>query len=292
MVKSMTGYGKSINHLTGRDLVIYIKALNSKGLDINLKTSGNFKEVEIQIRDKISSKLLRGKIDVQIIFETPHSNSKLKINKPLLKEYFKDIDSIKSDLNISTEGLLSTLLKMPNVLMEETEHTLNKAEVDFIFTHLNSALLEVEEFRKKEGHNLAADVVQNIGHIKDLLKEIEKIEKDRFKRIRARIKKDLHNIIDSSVIDHNRFEQELIYYLEKLDISEEKVRLSSHCDYFFEVVNSDEPMKGKKLGFISQEIGREINTIGSKANDKDIQKFVVQMKNELEKIKEQVANIL
>ncbi len=291
MIKSMTGYGKAECELKDRKVIIEIKSLNSKNLDIYTKIPGIYREKELEIRNIISKKLLRGKVEFVLYYEISDDNKATTINSEVVKKYFEQLKSIASDLNIETsEQLLQMAIRLPDTLNTERDE-IDENDWDTIQKTIINALDQLDEFRIQEGQYLKEDIVKRIKIIDDSKNEITPFEVKRTEKIKEKLKESLNKVIDEKDYDKNRFEQELIYYLEKLDITEEKVRLTNHCNYFIEMINEPES-NGKKLGFISQEIGREINTIGSKANDSDIQKFVVLMKDELEKIKEQMLNIL
>jgi uncharacterized protein (TIGR00255 family) len=291
MIKSMTGYGIASAELKEKKLNVEIRTLNSKQLDMNLKICRLYKEKESDIRSVISKELERGKIDLAVYFENNEDVSNFTINKTLFQKYYEELKSISAETkNESPSDLFAIAIKMPDVITTGSQELSNEEWKDFMNV-LNNALKQVNEFRIHEGEILGNDIKKRINLILHLLKEIEPYEKTRLNTIRERIKKNLEELIGVDKTDKNRFEEELIYYLEKIDITEEKVRLKKHCDFFIETIKQPEA-NGRKLNFISQEIGREINTIGSKANDADMQKFVVQMKDELEKIKEQLLNIL
>jgi len=291
MLKSMTGFGKATKSSNNKTLVIEIKSLNSKLLDLNIKSAILYREKESEIKNIISKKLVRGKIDLQITVEYIGDEIATTINQNIVKNYYKQLSDIAKDLNISiSESSLQAIIRMPDVITTPNI-TLNKEDINLLYSTLDEALNKIDEFRIQEGKITETDLTNNILNIEKLLSKVEEPEKQRIEKIKNRIKNNLDELIDKSKIDENRFEQELIFYIEKLDISEEKVRLANHCKYFLETMNTKES-QGKKLGFISQEIGREINTLGSKANDTTIQKIVIQMKDNLEKIKEQILNIL
>jgi uncharacterized protein (TIGR00255 family) len=291
MIKSMTGYGKTFAEFEGKKLCVEIRTLNSKQLDINLRITRLYKEKESEIRSVVSKELERGKIDVAIYFENNEEVSNLSINKKLLLKYFEELKAISVEANNSAStDHFALALRMPDVMSTGSQE-LNVEEWKMFLTLLGEALRQVTEFRSHEGEILGTDMKARIHLILKLLKDLEPYEKKRMDNIRQRIQKNLEELIGVEKINQNRFEEEVIYYLEKIDVTEEKVRLKKHCDYFIETMKQPEA-NGRKLGFVSQEIGREINTIGSKANDADIQKLVVQMKDELEKIKEQLLNIL
>ncbi len=291
MLKSMTGYGKSVCELENKKITIEIKSLNSKQLDVNARIPSHYKSKEIFLRNEISKKLVRGKVDISIFVETINSTDAPKINQSVVKNYYEQLHNISSDLNITYDSnILSDIIGLPDVLKVEKK-TLEQEEWNTVFEKIKVAIDECDEFRIQEGNALEKDIIKRIYNINNLLSEVDVFENQRIDKIKKRIYNNLNEFVDTEKIDNNRFEQEIIYYLEKIDITEEKVRLNNHCNYFLETANSEDPI-GKKLGFISQEIGREINTLGSKANNADIQKLVIQMKDELEKIKEQVLNVL
>jgi uncharacterized protein (TIGR00255 family) len=295
MIKSMTGYGKALCEFSGRKITIEIKSLNSKAFDLNLKLPGVLREKEMELRNRLSQRLERGKIDIFTTSESNGESLKFGINKAIAKRYQEELKSLQVELGEEDmPGLLPIILKMPDVIQSGREE-LSEEDADKILVAVNQAVELLDEFRIKEGEILEADFRQRIDLILGFLIAIEPLEKERTLFIREKLRREFRNMSESEnqsgIIDENRFEQELIFYLERLDITEEKVRLKKHCDFFLDTM-TDENGQGKKLGFIVQEIGREINTIGSKANDAGIQKFVVQMKDELEKIKEQLLNIL
>ncbi len=290
MIKSMTGFGKAECELKDRKIIIEIKSLNSKNLDIYTKIPGIYREKELGIRNTISKVLLRGKVEFVLYYEIAEGNKATSINQDVVKNYYTQLKNIASDLNIETsEQLLQIATRLPDTLNTEREE-IDKNDWAKINETVLDALNQLDNFRIQEGEFLHKDIEQRIKTINQYKEEITPFEINRTEKIRTKLNESLSSLSDQE-IDKNRFEQELIYYLEKLDITEEKVRLTNHCNYFTEMINEPES-NGKKLGFISQEIGREINTIGSKANDSDIQKFVILMKDELEKIKEQMLNIL
>lgn len=287
----MTGYGKAECELKNRKVIIEIKSLNSKNLDIYTKIPGIYREKELEIRNIISKKLLRGKVEFVLYYEISDDNKATNINSEVVKNYYNQLKAIASELDIQTsELLLQMAIKMPDTLNTERD-SIDENDWSIINQTVVRALDQLDGFRIQEGEYLKSDIEKRIMLIDDSKKEITPFEVQRTEKIKEKLKESLNKLIDETDYDKNRLEQELIYYLEKLDITEEKVRLTNHCNYFIEMLNEPES-NGKKLGFIAQEIGREINTIGSKANDSDIQKIVVLMKDELEKIKEQMLNIL
>lgn len=287
----MTGFGKAQFEVNNKKITIEIKSLNSKQIDINTRTPALYREKDIIIRKELSEKLVRGKVDFNIYVENLGDESNSKINAAILKAYFNDLKTISADLNLAADhSTLQAALRLPDVVKTEYE-TLDEKEWETIFTNIQKALADINEFRIQEGKALEKDISGNVISIRNLLNEVEPFEKQRIENIRTRIKESLGSLKLNGTVDENRFEQEVIFYLEKLDINEEKVRLANHCKYFIETAKQD-GFTGKKLGFISQEIGREINTIGSKANETNIQHLVVQMKDHLERIKEQLLNVL
>lgn len=291
MIKSMTGFGKTKLETNNKVLNIEIRTLNSKQLDLNIRMPYLYKEKELGIRSLLGKELVRGKIDLSINIEQSSVDSVPELNNQLAAKYFSQLKELSKELNIETPAdPLSILMKMPEILTSSKEE-LNKEEWEDLLKGIKDSIVKVDEFRSQEGSHLNIDFVKRIKEIQDLLIQVEPFENARVPRIKERINTNLKNFVQDLSNDKNRLEQEMIFYLEKLDVTEEKIRLAKHCDYFLETLEL-ENNAGKKLGFISQEIGREINTLGSKANDADIQKIVVLMKDNLEKIKEQLLNIL
>lgn len=287
----MTGFGKSICELPTKKIHIEIKSLNSKQLDLNTRIPSNYREKELDIRSEIARRLQRGKVDVTIYAETMVPDKITKLNEQVIGDYYQQLKSISSKLGIENNtDFLRVIMPLPDTLKVETTET-DETEWDQIMLGINEAIESIDKFRLQEGKVLEAEIIQRTETIATLLNQIPLFEKLRLERIKSRIRESLSELIDKPKLDENRFEQELIYYIEKLDVTEEKVRLDNHITYFFETIKETEPM-GKKLGFITQEMGREINTLGSKANDTDMQRLVIQMKDELEKIKEQSLNVL
>lgn len=289
MIKSMTGFGKATKEFSDKTVNVEIRSLNSKGVDLSLRLSSMYREFELELRNDISKKLERGKIDLSIFVETKNQETPVDINIDLAKEYHKKLKTLAGELNENSHDLLSQILKLPDVLKSERKEA-NENEWKEIKSVIDLAIEGLNKFRDDEGKSIEKDFNERIKIIADCLEKIKELDKLRIDNIKKRIKGNITEIIGADKIDINRFEQELIYYVEKLDINEEKVRLKTHCDYFLKTMK--EPSGGRKLNFITQEIGREINTIGSKANDAEIQKLVVLMKDELEKIKEQTNNVL
>lgn len=290
MIRSMTGYGSSYAETAEKKITVELRSLNSKQTDINTKMPWYYKEKEIEIRSRISQGLKRGKADLTIYIDSMDEQNVPSLNEAAIKSYYNQLMDIAGQLYIENrEQLLSIIMRLPETLKTERQ-TISEEEWDMISGLLDQAISNLDEYRLDEGKSLEADLKKRIGLIEKYLEEVPQYEDKRIERIKERIENSLQQL-DNENIDMSRFEQEVLYYLEKLDINEEKVRLKKHCDYFMETIN-DENANGKKLGFISQEIGREINTLGSKANDVHIQKIVVRMKDELEKVKEQVLNVL
>ena len=281
----MTGYGKVVLELSTKTVRIEIRSLNSKSLDLNMRMPNEYRPKELELRKIIGSRLSRGKIDVSFYVDIEKSKNPTKINTPAVKNY---MDQLKNISNGTSLDFLKMAIKMPDSINAEKEE-IDEQEWSLITNGIEDTLKKIENYRKDEGEALYNDFSNHINSIKSLLKQAIDIDPDRIKKVRERLNKSVLDLKGN--IDQNRFEQELIYYIEKLDINEEKIRLDNHLDYFFETLNQNQS-NGKKLGFIAQEIGREINTLGSKANYAPLQKIVVQMKDELEKIKEQLLNVL
>ncbi|HNY15169.1 MAG TPA: YicC family protein [Bacteroidales bacterium] len=291
MIKSMTGFGKATAEIPQKKISIEIKSLNSKSLDLNARLPWLYKEKEAEVRNLISQKLDRGKIDLTINFDVLDNEIVPVINKNVVKNYYQQLKEIAGELKINADDqLLSTIMRLPDALKTEKPE-LDEEEWLLVREKLIEAVEQLDGYRIEEGKSIETDLTRAVGKILTLLKEVEGFEGDRIKKIRERLNASLAENVGTENIDKNRFEQEIIFYLEKLDINEEKVRLRKHCEYFLEKIASLPP-NGKILNFISQEIGREVNTIGSKANDASIQKLVVMMKDELERIKEQSLNVL
>jgi len=285
MIQSMTGFGKHVIQLPSKKITIEIKSLNSKSLDLNARMPSAYKEKELELRKTIASELVRGKVDFSLYVENTGSETSSVINEVVVRQYMKQLGAIAK---VDEAQLLEMAIRMPDAMKTERED-IDEDEFIAIEKALEEALKEINIFRSEEGQVLDNDFVARIGTIKTLLSEVEVLDIDRLQTIRERLEKAVTDLkVD---LDANRFEQELIYYLEKYDITEEKVRLNNHLDYFLATLKSDDS-NGRKLGFICQEIGREINTIGSKANFAPLQQVVVQMKDELEKVKEQMLNVL
>ncbi len=288
----MTGYGLAQLENDTYSISVELKSLNSKFLDTVIKLPKAFFDKEVEVKKLVTEKLERGKIAVNISYDRKDTEvARITFNKRLLKTYYEELRDIAIDLNAPTDGILQQVLEFPEVI--RTEEPKDKLEDDWnkVKDVLTAAMVKCEEFRVAEGTNLKNKLVVYVDKIETYLNKIQKLDPERHQAIKKRLEQHMEEIKSHEKYDQNRFEQEMIYYIEKLDISEEKVRLRSHLDYFLEVLSESES-QGKKLSFLSQEMGREINTIGSKANYAEIQKLVVGMKDELEKIKEQLQNIL
>jgi uncharacterized protein (TIGR00255 family) len=290
MLQSMTGFGRATGEWENKKITVEIRSLNSKQMDLNLKMPGLYKEKEIELRNFLAKELIRGKVDVCIFSESVSEDKNHIINKNLAHSYYQDLKTITEETGITGSDYLKIIMCMPDIMKAERQE-LKQAEWDYIMTLISQSVKEFEAYRKSEGQVLEQELIQRIGLILANLEETESLDVSRKENVRERIEKGLKEFVEKGSVDKNRFEQELIYYLEKLDITEEKVRLRLHCRYFIDTVSQGNS-EGRKLGFIAQEIGREVNTIGSKSNDASIQKLVVMMKDDLEKIKEQVLNIL
>lgn len=281
----MTGFGKSVVTLPGKKITIEIKSLNSKGVDLNVRIPSSLREKELSMRNHVAKTLKRGKIDLSVYVESTGGERSAQLNTPVIEAYMAQLKSIADGENVD---LLQMALRLPESIQTERE-TIDETTASAIMSGLEEAVGTLQDFRLTEGQALAQDFEQRIQTIGQLMETVKTKDQERIPSVRARLLKALEDL--AQTVDQNRFEQELVYYLEKYDITEETVRLSNHLKYFITTMNSDES-NGKKLGFITQEMGREINTIGSKANDASLQQLVVQMKDELEKIKEQVLNVL
>lgn len=292
MVKSMTGFGKTTVESGNKKIVVEIKSLNSKQLDLNLRMPNLYKEKEMEIRSMVKEQLDRGKVDMNIYFDNSESDKDVSINRSVVVQYFNQMLEISMQLGVEPDKseLLQTVMRFPDTLQVKAEE-LDEEEWARLKSGIEKALEEINKFRLQEGKALIKDITHRIELIQQLALQVPQFEGKRVEVIRQKLQEKMNEWADVKNIDQNRLEQEIIYYLEKLDITEEKVRLANHCKYFLETVEKEDA-PGRKIGFIAQEIGREINTMGSKANDHDIQKLVVKMKDELEKIKEQSLNVL
>lgn len=285
-MRSMTGFGKAEGEIAGKKLTIELRSLNSKGMDLNLRMPSAFKEMDGEMRKEISASLVRGKVDCNVSVENAGEQDSAVINKELAKKYLKELKELAEESGVTSNDLLSVVMRMPEVV-DAPKNELNDEDKAAILDLLRAAISDLNDFREKEGAELKQEFTLRITEIRSALTEVPKYENTRIDIVRERMRKALE---DLNGHDENRFEQELIFYIEKMDISEEKMRLLNHLGYFEETMLEDEP--GKKLGFIAQEIGREINTLGSKSYHADMQKLVIGMKDALEKIKEQILNTL
>jgi uncharacterized protein (TIGR00255 family) len=291
MIKSMTGYGKSIAETPQKKITVEIRSLNSKQLDLNTKVPWPYKEKELEIRNIISQLLERGKIDFSIYFDILEDEGIPVINKTIVKSYFRQLRELASEIEINIDDqIMPIIMRLPDSLKTE-KLEVPEDEWKTVKERIMESVNVLDLYRAEEGKSIEADLRKRVSGILESLAEVEKFEPGRIDKVREKLWTILSENNGTENIDKNRFEQELIFYLEKFDINEEKVRLKKHCEYFLETIDTPSP-NGKVLSFITQEIGREINTLGSKANDASIQKLVVRMKDELEKIKEQANNIL
>ena len=290
MIQSMTGFGKSEVTINELQINVEVKSLNSKFLDLSLKLPSAFKNLDLSIRSFVKEYLKRGKIEVMIHYEKKEASKKIIINKDQLINYYNQLSEVSNELKLKIDSdLIGYALKLPEVIQHQKD-TIEEQSNGEILNAVKEACKDLNSFRKKEGNALNKELVKYVNSILESLKEINQYEKERLPKVRDKLKKAIDELNLKSQVDEKRLEQELIFYSEKLDLTEEKVRLKEHCNHFID--STKELNSGKKLGFISQEMGREINTLGSKANNISIQKIVVGMKDELEKIKEQVLNVL
>jgi uncharacterized protein (TIGR00255 family) len=286
MIQSMTGFGKATLQLPTKKITVEVKSLNSKGLDLNVRMPSLYREMELGLRNQIALKLERGKVDFSIFIESPAEQTSTKVNVPIVKGYIEQLRAVYAEAE-ETE-LMKMAIRMPDTMKIEREE-IDENDWAQIETAIEEALQNILNFRKDEGQSLEKEFQLRIANIRQYMNEALALDPERVQAIKDRLQTAIAELKVN--VDENRFEQELIYYLEKLDITEEKVRLTNHLDYFLETIKGNEA-NGRKLGFITQEMGREINTMGSKSNHAQMQKLVVQMKDELEKIKEQVLNVL
>ncbi len=286
----MTGYGNAKGLVGNQNVTVEIRSLNSKFLELNLRMPMQFRDRELELRSDLSKQLERGKADLSISFESNELAKRSSVNKEIFNAYYEELSSLGKEYNLNDVNLLDCILKLPAVMNAERQES-DEDQWKELKVVINAALDRFNAFRDNEGAALSKDITMRVDTISNCIPQLEEFETKRVEGVRAKISKAINELIEQTSIDRNRFEQELIYYIEKLDISEEKVRLRSHCEYFVQTIANPEA-NGKKLGFITQEIGREINTIGAKANDAPMQRIVVEMKDELEKLKEQLANVL
>lgn len=288
----MTGYGRATGNHNGKTINVEVRTLNSKMTDIKLRLPGDYKEKEVELRRLITDHAERGKIDLLLEVQSSDGGAMVNFNEQLFRGYYRELSRLCGELRIPEGEILQTILRIPNVVNAPLAD-LDEEEWETISKVATTALDNLKKFRRAEGQSLSKELRQRVQNIENLLTQVTPFETDRFVRMRERLQSNLQENLGSENIDQNRFEQEILFYLEKMDITEEKVRLENHCKYFIEQMDDRKDQAvGRTLNFISQEIGREINTLGAKAYDADIQKIVVQMKDELEKIKEQIANVL
>ena len=290
MFKSMTGFGKATEEIDNQIIKTEIKSLNSKQFDVSIKLPYKWRELELDVRNLLVENLIKGKIDCCVTIESNKTLAINKINEEVVKQTYNYLKTLASELNANTDNLFEYVLSLPEIRNSESENELSEDKKELFLSMIKNAISSFNNYRSTEGAILEKDFIERINTIGNLLQEVAQYEEERCKKIKAKLTSKLKEL-SLDEINENRLEQEMIYYLEKLDITEEKVRLSQHLEYFKECMDK-ETNQGKKLGFIAQEMGREINTLGSKANHADIQTIVVKMKDELEKIKEQLANIL
>ena len=291
LILSMTGFGKSTVYIREKLYTVEIKTLNSKTTDIRLKMPGLLSDREFSIRKFIQDQLVRGRVDLSVYQEGENGSAEFAFNGKLFKMYYDEIQRTTEALGIQDADIFSAVMRIPAVVSSGAEQV-NEEEWQLVLGAITKASVELTNYRLNEGKVLAQDLQQRVHTIKTAIPRIQAFEAARTERLRERLKRNMEEYLNSDKIDANRFEQEIMYYLERIDITEEKIRLDQHCDYFLDQMIKDDPQVGKVLAFISQEMGREINTLGSKAQDSDIQQVVIMMKDELEKIKEQLANIL
>ncbi|MCO5277061.1 MAG: YicC family protein [Saprospiraceae bacterium] len=291
MIFSMTGFGTSKRVFRDKILTIEIKSVNSKTIDIRIRSPFNLREKEHLLRKEVAETAVRGKLDVTLELSSTNSVPVGLINEDLLKSYIDSIKPIAEETGLDTSGIISSLLRIPEVL-SSGNNEIDDSDWSIISATLDDALDRFQNFKREEGSAITTDLINSVSAIEECMNKISQYEDERIDRIRERINGSLEDFLPTESIDKNRFEQELIYFIEKIDFSEEKSRLTQHCKYFKEVIAIDENSKGRTLNFISQEMGREINTLGAKSYHSDIQRLIVVMKDELEKIKEQTANIV
>ncbi|MCB0669160.1 MAG: YicC family protein [Saprospiraceae bacterium] len=287
----MTSYGRASGLLKNQNISVEIKTLNSKFVDLRLKLPAGLQEFEMEIRKILHDKIFRGKIEANFSFENQHSNESYTINEDVFTSYFDQLQKLAAKLNLDKTDLLSAIIRLPEVVIT-SEAAISEEEWKIVRTVVEAAIENLTTHRLEEGAAIEKDMRWQIAFILEQLQEIIPFENERIDKVRQRMSNSLEEYLSRENVDENRFEQEVLFYLEKIDITEEKVRLQQHCDYFLQEMDNPDPNKGRKLNFISQEMGREINTLGAKAYSSDIQRFVVMMKDALEKIKEQLANVV
>ncbi len=291
MLLSMTGYGRATGSFDEKTISVEVRALNSKMTDLKIRLPGDYKEKEIELRKLVSDHAERGKLDIVIDVQNADGAATVSLNEALFRGYHRELTRITNELGVGQTDLIQAILRIPNVVASAFGEV-NEDEWKAVSATVSQALDNLQAFRRQEGRALEGDLRLRVANILELLEQVPPFEQGRFTRMRERLRSNMEEGIGKENLDTNRFEQEILYYLEKMDITEEKVRLEQHCKYFIEQVDNQQQSAGRTLNFISQEMGREINTLGAKAYDSDIQRLVVQMKDELEKIKEQLANVL
>lgn len=291
MLLSMTGYGRATGVFQDKTITVEIRSLNSKYTDLRLKLPNSYKEKEIVLRKLITERAERGKIDLTIDIKSNEGDDEYSLNQGLFKKYYLELSRLREELGMDNGDLMQAILKLPNVVMAD-EATVHEAEWQAVRNTVEEALAKFMNFRQEEGQAMGKDLELRIENISTYLESLSPYEKERVNKLRNRLQQNLNEYLGRENVDENRYEQEVLFYLEKIDITEEKVRLSQHCKFFLEQLQSKGNQKGRKLSFISQEMGREINTLGAKAYSSNIQRIVVKMKEDLEKIKEQVANLV
>ncbi len=291
MLLSMTGYGRATNTYDSKTISVELRSLNSKFTDIRMKTPSNFREKEHALRRMITEKVERGKIDFSIEVKSIQGDDNFGLNVSLFKRYYHELNKLADELGMEKEGMLQAILRIPNVVVSE-DGEVDEQEWGAIEKTIEEAFANYDNFRKAEGASMEGELRQRASNISSYLKDIDPFEKGRVTQLQTRLRQNLEEFLGKENVDENRFEQEVLFYLEKIDITEEKIRLEHHCSYFVEQMQTEAMSKGRTLSFISQEMGREINTLGAKAYSADIQRLVVKMKDDLEKIKELVANLV
>lgn len=291
MILSMTGYGRADSNYQDKNILVEIRSLNSKFTDVRFKMPNHYRDKEQTLRKLIIDRSERGKMEVNIEVKSPSGEEAYGLNLPLFRKYFEELSNLAKELKMPQGDIMQAIIRIPNVIAT-AEDQIDEQEWAAVLAVVKEALDRFQDFRKSEGKAMEEDLRLRIKNIQDHLSQIDPLEKTRVDTLRQRLKQNLEEYLNKEHIDENRFEQEILYYLEKIDITEEKVRLGQHCLYFIEQIEQKDNQKGRKLSFISQEMGREINTLGAKAYSSDIQRLVVGMKDALEKIKEQTANLV
>jgi uncharacterized protein (TIGR00255 family) len=285
----MTGYGRVSHPYGDKTINVEVRSLNSKYTDVRLRLPQNYREKEAELRRVLIEKLERGKIDFMLEITSPNGDDGYGLNQALFRKYFRELSKLREELDITEGDVMQAILRLPNVVASAAD-TIDEREWEAVLAALDLAVLQFDQFRQAEGAAMEADLRMRVGIIQQLLSELNPFEEERIAKLRQRMRQNLDEFLGKENIDENRFEQEVLFYLEKIDLTEEKVRLEQHCKYFLEELGKKHTSKGRKLSFIGQEMGREINTMGAKAYSSEIQRLVVGMKDELEKIKEQIAN--